>query len=98
MNVSEYLEKTREEIPGYDMLNIRPAIKCSDGFEVSVQASKTHYSRPRLNYGPYSHVEAGYPSLPVPEWDKWEQDGIYPFIPIEIVDQVLEEHGGIINV
>lgn len=39
-------------------------IVCADGFSVSVQASRTHYSMPRDNDGPYTHVECGYARYP----------------------------------
>jgi hypothetical protein len=102
MNVNEYLEKTRKELKiRDDMLSIRPAIECSDGFKVSVQASKTHYCRPRINHGPYSHVELGFPSEKVDEWMEWAEtpesptDTVYGWVPVEVVESVLEQHGGI---
>ena len=105
MKVNEYLEETRKErhIAGITMLDVRPRIECVDGFSVSVQASKYAYCRPRSNRGPYSHVELGYPSEEVDEWMEYAEtsetptDTVYGWVPVEIVDQVLEEHGGIIN-
>ena len=44
------------------MLKTRPRIFCNDGFSLSVQASRDHYSIPRNNEGPYTHVEVGFPS------------------------------------
>jgi hypothetical protein len=41
-----------------------PRIECADGFSVSVQASKTHYSTPRSDDGPYTHVECGFARYP----------------------------------
>lgn len=101
--INDYLEKTRKQIKGFDMLDIRPRIICKDGFSVSVQASKTHYCRPRINTGPYSRVELGYPSETVTEWMKYAEtpesptETVYGYVPIEIVEDVIEQHGGIVN-
>ncbi len=40
----------------------REKAECVDGFHMSVQASRGHYSCPRNNTGPYSEVEVGFPS------------------------------------
>jgi len=107
MNINEYLEITREVVTGYsfEFLRIRPRIVCADGFDVSIQASEHHYCSPRINSGPYNEVEIGYPSDEVPEWLPYiesESDdplsAVYPFVPVEIIDLVLEQHGGIANV
>ena len=42
--------------------NNRTTVKCKDGFTMSVQASKSHYSEPKNDEGPYSEVEVGIPS------------------------------------
>ena len=34
----------------------------NNGGDVSIQASRTHYSHPRDNFGPYTEMELGYPS------------------------------------
>ena len=76
-------------------------IVCYDGFEVSVQASSVHYSTPRDNEGPYTHVELGYPLEPVEAWVEYAEDPddltktVYPYVPIELVEAVLEAHGGV---
>ena len=38
---------------------IRGAIRCHDGFVMSVQASRDHYSTPRDDVGSHSAVEVG---------------------------------------
>ncbi len=121
------------------MKPISPAIECQDGATVSVQASRTHYCTPRTDTGPYSHVEAGFPSVNPPDsWMKYAEEGIdnsigamwrdvknmfdsrnlkftrelakttfkarilktmpqhiiYPWLPIELVDEFVELHGG----
>ena len=100
MKINEYLEMTREEysdLVDFEMLRIRPRIVCADGFDVSVQASDGHYCSPRLNVGPYSSVEVGYPSSPIPEMDEYDAGGVFGHVPVEVVDAVLEQHGGIAN-
>ena len=99
MNVNEYLESTREKYRDGDMLRIRQGIVCPDGFHVSVQASEGHYCRPRINHGPYSHVELGYPSEKVDEWMEYAEtpesptSTVYGWVPVEVVETVLEKHG-----
>ena len=91
--------------PGMYFKAIAPRIKCCDGTTLSVQASETHYCTPRSNFsGPYSHVEVGFPSVEPPDsWAKyfdgdWEADdrtgSVYAYVPIELVRQYVELHGG----
>lgn len=80
---------------------VMPVITCKDGFTISVQASKNHYCSPRTDGGPYTQVECGYPSGPVSEAlkeyadDPDDHSTIYPFVPIHIVEDELNLHGGI---
>ena len=105
MNVNDYLVKTRSvrSVGHISMLNVRPRFECKDGFSVSIQASEFAYSTPRSNIGPYSHVELGYPSEKVDEWMEYAEDEddptetVYPYIPVELVEQVLEQHGGLVT-
>ena len=77
-----------------------PRFFCKDGTYLSVQASNTHYSMPRDNEGPYTHVEVGFPSIDPPEsWAEYA-DGEYPndvygYVPLELVNEFIELHGGI---
>lgn len=82
-------------------------IVCQDGFEISVQASEVHYCEPREDYPgiPYTRVECGYPSSDPGEALKSFQeqpgrdptDDVYPYVPMEIVEELIESHGGIAN-
>lgn len=100
MNLQEHL-KSGEEY-GFSYLR-RPCSKivCADGFQVSVQASTSHYCTPRDDYGPYSEVELGYPNEPVEAWMEYAEDPdrptttVYGYVPIEVVEVVLDQHGGI---
>ena len=80
---------------------LSPNHVCADGLRVSVQASECHYSLPRGEKGPYSHVELGYPSEIPPEdileyaEDREDPFGtVYPYVPIELVYKWLQAHGG----
>lgn len=79
-----------------------PLIRCMDGTTLSVQASTNHYCEPRNNFGPYTHVEVGYPSKEPPDtWSPYAEEPneptktIYTYIPIELVNFFIASHGGI---
>lgn len=84
-----------------------PAIKCADGFTMSVQARDGAYCTPREDYPPqpYTHVECGYPSsTPVTEElrTRAEQsdrytDTVYGWVPIAVVQAEFDAHGGIVE-
>lgn len=106
--INEYLAQHRKVIDlgefrsGWVHLELRPKVVCQDGFSVSVQASQTHYSAPRDVVGPYCQVECGYPSseeellIPFMEIDTADPtDTVYPYVPVEVVEAVIEKHGGI---
>ena len=79
------------------------AVVCEDGFEVSIQASETNYSSPRDNEGPYIEVELGFPNatdetiLPYAEDRTEPQNTVYPYVPSEIVLEMLLRHGGMVE-
>ena len=81
-------------------------IICADGTTLSVQASKYHYSSPReTECDFYSCVEVGFPSVAPPAtWSSyfdgcWGDDdpceSVYGYIPVELVEEFIEDHGGI---
>ena len=81
-----------------------PKIVCKDGFAVSVQASEGHYATPRNNEGPWCEVELGYPTdgdVRLTEYmdgdpDRVDpSDTVYGYVPLNIVLEVFEDHGGI---
>ena len=41
---------------------VNPRVYFTNGGDVSIQASSTHYCEPRDNFGPYTEMELGYPS------------------------------------
>lgn len=109
MNINEYLAATIKgsvgnlfdtKIKSYPV--IRPCLICVDGFSMSVQASENHYCEPRENFlKHYDAVEIGYPSeeelllLDYAEDPDELTDTVYGYVPTELVDKVLEKHGGI---
>lgn len=74
----------------------RPALRCADGFLMSVQASYRHYCMPQNNEGPYTQVEIGYPSADESLLPEIEQDGtVWRYVPVSIIEQIVEKHGGL---
>ena len=100
MKVKEYLEKTYKE----NNYNVRSRVVCSDGFSISIQGGTSmHYCHPRKLCNVYEKVELGYPSEPeelittYAEGPEKLTETIYGYVPIEIVEEVVEKHGGIVQ-
>ena len=79
-------------------------VVCADGFEMSVQASRGHYCRPREDAGPYTAVEIGFPNrrdeLLMPHIELADQpplESVYPYVPANVVMEVILKHGGRIS-
>jgi hypothetical protein len=95
MNINDFFQKYESFVNGKK--ENYPAIVCKDGLILSVQASRSHYSFPKEDVGPYTHVEVGYPSKDIDELTHWEEQdstGIYLYVPVEVVEKVIEDHGG----
>jgi len=95
MNINDYLVQNR------DSSGMAKHVRCKDGFRVSVQTSQFHYCLPREDVGPWTHVELGFPSLPPPEYmmefcedPQTPTQTVYARVPVELVDMMIEEHGG----
>lgn len=85
---------------------VRLPVVCADGFRVSIQASKMHYSWPRDNVRAYKACELGYPSEPddlIKEYAEQHLgennyvDCVYPFVPAKVIQALLDKHGGIVS-
>jgi hypothetical protein len=97
---------------------VTATMRCKDGASVSVQASSGHSCWPLGDEGPYSHVEAGFPSVEPPaSWEECREvdyyeieycdreyceseyyekgDETYYRLPIELVDEFIQAHGGL---
>lgn len=86
-------------------------IVCADGFSLSVQASGFHYCQPREDRGPYTSVEAGFPTgidEALQEFAENPEEGlvaradgssvvetVYPYVPARVIAALLERHGGV---
>ena len=80
----------------------RPRLLCNDGFSISVQASSFHYCKPRLDgIQDYESVELGFPSMEDELINEYAEDysdytgTVYGYVPIEVVERLIEKHGGI---
>ena len=109
MNIQDYIQShVKSGIPtglsGNRGLPVRmPAspIECADGFSMSVQAGSMLYCSPRNNDGPYTHFEVGFPSereellMPYVEDEFRPTDTVYAQVPIEVIVEVINKHGGV---
>ncbi len=77
-----------------------PQIRCNDGFTMSVQANGFCYCSPRSDVGPWTAVEVGFPSqreellMEYAEEPDKPTDTVYGCVPIEVVQKVIDAHGG----
>lgn len=81
---------------------VRPRIVCKDGWSISVQATEYAYCTPRRdNDFHYLDVECGYPSsaedllMPYAEETDYPTNTVYGYVPIQIINGIIEKHGGI---
>lgn len=105
--VNEYLKRTRNTYTYPDgTVYERPRVhaECKDGFKISIQASETHYCSPRINGAiSYEKVELGFPNQKdylIMDYAEDEDDPkgtVYGYVPIELVNLLIEKHGGIVN-
>lgn len=99
--ISDFLKKTYR-IRGA-IQDSRPHIFCEDGFKMSVQAGETWYCLPRktLESGEYEAVEVGGLNkeeellMPYAEDAKKPIKTVYGYVPVEVVDAVIQKHGGL---
>lgn len=106
MNTNEFLKATEDLAyiteNGREFPRPRPHVVCRDGFTVSIQANHYTYCDPREDHCSfYSEVELGYPNRYEELLDDYMDDPehptdtVYGYVPVEIVDKLLEKHGGI---
>lgn len=96
MTAKEWLVRTFKEAPCG--LLVREHAVCADGFTISIQASRWHYCVPRetIATGDYTYVELGFPSEREKILEKFREGTVYPYVPIEVVEKVMQNHGGIV--
>lgn len=102
MTIKEFVEKHRNPSPHCAFLGFVPRIICNDGFNFSVQASRTHYCSPRDDFGPWEAFEVGFPSKPsrlLTEYQedrrKPQKDNVFGWVPEEVIDKIIKGHKGI---
>lgn len=103
--INEFLKDNYqcERISGREYPTPTKRIECKDGFSISVQANTYTYCTPRENRAwPYSEVELGYPSelddlIEVYSDEPGTTQTVYGYVPIDIVNKLIEKHGGITN-
>lgn len=86
----------------FELKKHTPRIQCMDGTSLSVQASQYHHCTPQSNYGPWTHVEIGFPSKSFPILQPYagdqtvpQENTVFSYVPIDIVEACINECGGI---
>lgn len=99
MKIKEYLLNTVQTKSGIQINRSR--VQCVDGYSMSVQASECHYCTPCVSgYIEYNCVEIGFPSSEESLLSQYAEspdeptETVYGYVPIEVVDAVIEKHGG----
>jgi hypothetical protein len=97
--VKAFLESTFDK---GDQYLVRDRVMCEDGYSVSIQGGTAfHYCEPRKHANEYAKVELGFPSaadeliMPYAESEDDPTGSVYGYVPIEIVERLIELHGGI---
>ena len=104
MTLDEFLSANRKKFAGfYRTIN---RLICNDGFSVSIQCGHMLYSTPRTELDDtreYSAFELGFPSHADELISKYAEDKenptdtVYPHVSREVVEQLINNHGGIKN-
>jgi hypothetical protein len=100
--IQAFLMQPREPVyPGSTRLRNLPWITLPDGLRMSVQVSCRHYCKPRSNTGPWTHVEIGYPTGPIPEAREFregdedpDERSIFPEVPLAVLALIIWNRGG----
>jgi hypothetical protein len=107
MNIVNYVQAwmkvggKHEYSDGFSIRNPSPPIVCKDGFTFSVQAGASNYCTPKSDGADaYTEFEVGYPSqyeesLAPYASDPEHSDGIYGWVPLQVIVYLIEKHGGV---
>ena len=105
-DINEWLRETRKlhtSRNGSIIEDLSPVLNCKDGYSISVQASRIHYCSPRISGADnYESVELGFPNVEDPLINEYAEDSnytntVYGYVPVEVVNKLIEKHGGITN-
>ena len=97
MKIKEWIEETYTG----NRYEIRNRIVCNDGFSMSVQGGYGHYCSPRTESEYYKSMEIGFPSEEEPLIFEYAEnknhytETVYGWVPVEIIQEVIDKHGGI---
>lgn len=102
MNINEYVRNFKSAASRWPFV---PRVVCADGFSISIQCNHRSYCLPQQDYTETYHaMELGYPSS-LDEVTKSiigdyaetrdTTETVFGYVPTEIIDQLLEAHGGI---
>ena len=99
--LKDFFQKTYKLMAGIVQIP-RPHIFCKDGFKMSVQAGDSLYCTPRTNLesGEYETCEVGFPNqreellMPYAEDPETTTETVYGYVPVTLVEQIIEKHGG----
>ena len=103
MKINDYLNMYNVKYEGWEGNKVRPRVKCRDGYTVSVQAGCGCYSYPARYSNYFQEVELGYPSMEDEELVPYAENpdnllySVYGHVPVELVDFILNKHGGIVG-
>lgn len=87
---------------GFRFFNRR--VVCADGYSISIQANNGAYCHPRKDIedvARYDSFELGFPSeidksiLEYAEDEDNPLDTVYSYVPRDVVERLIEDHGGI---
>ena len=98
-DINKFMQENRAE-----GVRLAKTVLCKSGLTMSIQASEWHYCQPRENSAfPYSRVEIGFPNQEVKELMQYAEDyenptdTVYGYVPVEVVEEVIKQHGGIVG-
>ena len=80
---------------------LMPRITCKNGLSLSVQANSSAYCSPREDTGPWESVEVGFPNrkvealMPYAEQGDRPTETVYAWVPVELVEQIIQDNGGV---
>lgn len=101
VTIDQFTRRTYQVGTGPFKFYKRPRVWCRDGFNISIQGGEGSYSTPRKNVQEFMAMECGYPNrveeliLEFAEDRANPTETVYGWVPIDIIQQVIDKHGGI---